>query len=141
MAKGKQQNAWEFFGELLRERREAAGLSRNDLGAQVFVSGTYIGLFEQGVRKPQLDVAKRIDEVLQTAGIFEQTCKKLIDGSPYASYFHEVAELESVATKLCEFAPMVVPVLLQTPEYARAVTLAVHPFAAEDYIEEKVTSR
>ncbi|MFI8965765.1 DUF5753 domain-containing protein, partial [Streptomyces sp. NPDC053493] len=63
------------------------------------------------------------------------------DGSPYASYFHEVAELESVATKLCEFAPMVVPGLLQTPEYARAVTLAVHPFAAEDYIEEKVTSR
>ncbi|GAA3395833.1 helix-turn-helix transcriptional regulator [Streptomyces roseoviridis] len=141
MAKAKRQDAWEFFGELLKERRETAGLSRNDLGARVFVSGTYIGLFEQGVRKPQLDVAKRIDEVLQTGGIFERTCKKLIDSSPYASYFHAVAELEAVATKICEFAPTVVPGLLQTPEYMRAQILAMYPFATEEYIEEKVTAR
>ncbi|MGW4161646.1 helix-turn-helix domain-containing protein [Streptomyces sp. NPDC004788] len=141
MAKGKQQATWEFFGELLRERREAARISRDDLGARVFVSGTYIGLFEQGVRKPQLDVAKRIDEVLQTGGIFERTCLKLINASPYASYFHEVAELETVATKICEFAPTVVPGLLQTAEYASVLTIASNPFATEDYVEEKVSSR
>lgn len=141
MARGKQQDAWVFFGELLKERRESAGLSQEELGRRVFVSGAYIGLFEQGIRKPQKDVAQRIDEVLQTGGIFERTWRKLIDKSPYASYFTEVAELEAVATKLCEFAPTVVPGLLQTAEYARALTVAVHPFAADDYIEEKVTSR
>ncbi|MFJ9811313.1 Scr1 family TA system antitoxin-like transcriptional regulator [Streptomyces sp. NPDC101158] len=141
MAKGRQQAAWEFFGELLKERREAAGLSQNDLGARVFVSGAYIGLFEQGVRKPQPDVAKRIDEVLQTGGIFERTWRKLIDRSPYAEYFHQVAELEGVATKICEFAPTVIPGLLQTPEYARAVTIAANPFATDAYVEEKVISR
>ncbi|MFB7862388.1 MULTISPECIES: Scr1 family TA system antitoxin-like transcriptional regulator [unclassified Streptomyces] len=141
MAKGRQQAAWEFFGELLKERREVAGLSQNDLGARVFVSGAYIGLFEQGVRKPQPDVAKRIDEVLQTGGIFERTWRKLIDRSPYAEYFHQVAELEGVATKICQFAPTVIPGLLQTPEYARAVTIAANPFATEAYVEEKVTSR
>ncbi|MFJ3499948.1 Scr1 family TA system antitoxin-like transcriptional regulator [Streptomyces sp. NPDC090135] len=141
MARGKQQDVWEFFGEVLKERREAAGLSQGDLGGRVFVSGGYIGLFEQGIRKPQLDVAKRIDEVLQTGGIFERTWRKLIDNSPYASYFHAVAELEAVATKICEFAPTVVPGLMQTGAYARAVTLAVHPFATEEYVEEKVTSR
>ncbi|MFF8602668.1 Scr1 family TA system antitoxin-like transcriptional regulator [Streptomyces sp. NPDC015232] len=141
MAKAKRDEVWVFFGELLKERREAAGLSQNELGRQVFVSGAYIGLFEQGVRKPQLDVAQRIDQALQTTGIFERTCRDLINASPYASYFHEVAELEAVATKLCEFAPTVVPGLLQTAEYARAVTVAVHPFATEQYVEEKVTSR
>ncbi|AJF65110.1 helix-turn-helix domain-containing protein [Streptomyces vietnamensis] len=141
MAKSKQQDAWEFFGELLKERREAAGLTQSELGRRVFVSGAYIGLFEQGIRKPQLDVAIRIDEVLQTGGIFERTWRRLIDKSPYASYFSEVAELEGVATKICEFAPLVVPGLMQTAEYARAVTLATHPFAAEDFIEEKVTAR
>jgi transcriptional regulator with XRE-family HTH domain len=141
MAKGKSKEAWEFFGELLRERREAANLTRNELGVQVFVSGTYIGLFEQGVRKPQLDVAQRIDVVLQTGGIFERTCRKLVDGSPYAAYFNDVADLETQATKLCEFAPTVVPGLLQTAEYARAVTTATNPFATEEYIEEKVSSR
>lgn len=141
MAKGKQDETWEFFGELLKERREAAGLSQGELGGRVFVSGGYIGLFEQGIRKPQLDVAQRIDEVLQTGGIFERTVRKLINKSPYASYFHEVAELEAVATRICEFAPLVVPGLLQTAEYARAVTLAANPFATEEYVEEKVTSR
>ncbi|WP_369144158.1 Scr1 family TA system antitoxin-like transcriptional regulator [Streptomyces sp. R44] len=141
MAKSKQQDAWEFFGELLKERREAAGFTQSELGRRVFVSGAYIGLFEQGIRKPQLDVAVRIDEVLQTGGIFERTWRRLIDKSPYASYFSEVAELERVATKICEFAPTVVPGLLQTAEYARAVTVATHPFATEEFIEEKVTAR
>ncbi|XIE78450.1 Scr1 family TA system antitoxin-like transcriptional regulator [Streptomyces sp. SBR177] len=141
MAKAKRDEVWVFFGELLKERREAAGLSQNELGRQVFVSGAYIGLFEQGVRKPQLDVAQRIDQALQTTGIFERTCRDLINASPYASYFHEVAELEAVATKLCEFAPTVVPGLLQTAEYARAVTVAANPFVTEEYIEEKVSSR
>ncbi|MEU3687668.1 helix-turn-helix domain-containing protein [Streptomyces narbonensis] len=141
MAKGKQDETWEFFGELLKERREASGLSQGELGGRVFVSGGYIGLFEQGIRKPQLDVAQRIDEVLQTGGIFERTVRKLINKSPYASYFHEVAELDSVATRICEFAPTVVPGLMQTAEYARAVTVAANPFATEEYVEEKVTAR
>ncbi|MFF0423436.1 Scr1 family TA system antitoxin-like transcriptional regulator [Streptomyces sp. NPDC004520] len=141
MAKSKQQEPWEFFGEILKERREEAGLTQNELGRRVFVSGAYIGLFEQGIRKPQLDVAVRIDEVLQTGSFFERTVRKLIDTSPYAPYFAEVAELERVATKICEFAPTVVPGLLQTAEYARAVTVAANPFVTEEYIEEKVTSR
>ncbi|MFB6621937.1 MULTISPECIES: Scr1 family TA system antitoxin-like transcriptional regulator [unclassified Streptomyces] len=141
MAKGKQQDAWVFFGEVLKERREAAGLTQEELGGRVFVSGAYIGLFEQGIRKPQLDVAQRIDVVLQTGGIFERTVRKLINKSPYASYFHAVADLEAVATKLCEFAPGVVQGLMQTASYARALTIAANPFVTDEYVEEKVTSR
>ncbi|MFB6526129.1 Scr1 family TA system antitoxin-like transcriptional regulator [Streptomyces sp. NPDC056399] len=141
MAKGKQQDAWVFFGEVLKERREAAGLTQEELGGRVFVSGAYIGLFEQGIRKPQLDVAQRIDVVLQTGGIFERTVRKLINKSPYASYFHAAADLEAVATKLCEFAPGVVQGLMQTASYARALTIAANPFVTDEYVEEKVTSR
>ncbi|MGW1246401.1 helix-turn-helix domain-containing protein [Streptomyces sp. NPDC002535] len=141
MARGKQQDAWVFFGEVLKERREAASLTQEELGGRVFVSGAYIGLFEQGIRKPQLDVAQRIDVVLQTGGIFERTVRKLINKSPYASYFHAVADLEAVATKLCEFAPGVVQGLMQTASYARALTIAANPFVTDEYVEEKVTSR
>jgi transcriptional regulator with XRE-family HTH domain len=141
MANGSRQAAWDFFGTELKRRREDAGLTQVELGLRVFVSGGYIGQFEQAIRKPQLDVAQRIDGVLQTDGIFERLCRKLIDDKRYADYFARAAELEAQATKICEFAPALVPGLLQTPAYARAVTLAMNPFAPDEFIDEKVSGR
>jgi transcriptional regulator with XRE-family HTH domain len=141
MANGSRQAAWEFFGAELKRRREDASMTQVELGARVFVSGGYIGQFEQAIRKPQLDVAQRIDEALQTDGIFERLWRKLIKEQPYTEYFAHAAELERLATEICEYAPMVIPGLLQTPEYARAVFLASNPLAAAEYIEELVRGR
>ncbi|MER6165328.1 helix-turn-helix domain-containing protein [Streptomyces violaceorubidus] len=141
MANGSRQAAWEFFGTELKRRREDAGITQVELGARVFVSGGYIGQFEQAIRKPQLDVAQRIDEALQTDGIFERLCRKLIDDPRYADYFAGVVELERLATRICEFAPTVVPGLLQTADYARAVTIAANPFKPDSYVEEIVAAR
>ncbi|MFI8346367.1 Scr1 family TA system antitoxin-like transcriptional regulator [Streptomyces sp. NPDC085596] len=141
MANGSRQAVWEFFGTELKRRREDAGLTQTELGARVFVSGGYIGQFEQAIRKPQLDVAQRIDQVLQTDGIFERLCRKLIDDPRYADYFAQVVELERLATRICEFAPTVVPGLLQTKEYARAVTVAANPFKSDEHVNEIVTAR
>ncbi|MCX5533678.1 helix-turn-helix transcriptional regulator [Streptomyces sp. NBC_00006] len=141
MAKGSRQAAWEFFGVELKRRREDAGLTQVELGLRVFVSGGYIGQFEQAIRKPQLDVAQRIDEALQSDGIFERMWRSLIDDHRYAGYFAEVVELERTATKICEFAPTMVPGLLQTPEYTRVTTLALNPFATDEYVDDLVTAR
>lgn len=141
MANGSRQAAWEFFGAELKRRRENAGITQVELGSRVFVSGGYIGQFEQAIRKPQLDVAQRIDESLQTDGIFERLWRKLIKEQPYTEYFAHVAELERLATEICEYAPMVIPGLLQTPDYARAVFLAGNPLAADEYIEELLSGR
>ncbi|MFG3506023.1 helix-turn-helix transcriptional regulator [Streptomyces sp. NPDC047821] len=135
------QAAWEFYGTELKNRREAAKMTQQELGRKVFVSGGYIGQFEQAIRKPQLDVAARIDEVLQTDGFFERMCRQLINKSPYAEYFAAAAELESLATTISDFAPTIVPGLLQTAPYARAVILASNPFASDGQIEEKVVAR
>jgi transcriptional regulator with XRE-family HTH domain len=141
MANGSRQAAWEFFGTELKRWREEAAFTQAELGARVFVSGGYIGQFEQAIRKPQLDVAKRIDEVLQTAGFFERLWRKLIKEQPYTEYFAHAVELERLATEILQFAPTVVPGLLQTPEYARAVFLASNPLATDEYIEELVRGR
>jgi len=141
MGNGSRQAAWEFFGAELKRRREAAGFTQGELGRRVFVSGGYIGQFEQAIRKPQRDVADRIDDALQTDGIFERMWRKLINDSRYAEYFAAVAELEALAAKICEFAPTVVPGLLQTAAYARAITVAANPFAADESVEEKISAR
>ncbi|MFJ9468521.1 helix-turn-helix domain-containing protein [Streptomyces caniferus] len=141
MANASRQAAWEFWGTELKRRREDAGLTQEALGRRVFVSGGYIGQFEQAIRKPQLDVAVRIDEVLQTDGFFERTWRKLIDDQRYAAYFAAAADLEPLATKICEFESMIVPGLLQTAAYARALTLANNPLAADKYIDDTVHAR
>ncbi|MFJ4756960.1 Scr1 family TA system antitoxin-like transcriptional regulator [Streptomyces sp. NPDC088763] len=141
MANGSRQAAWEFFGAELKRRRENAGITQSELGARVFVSGGYVGQFEQAIRKPQLDVARRIDDALQSDGIFERLWRKLIKEQPYTEYFAHAAELERLATEICEFAPAVVPGLLQTREYARALFLANRPLAAEEHIEELLKGR
>ncbi|MFF7553679.1 helix-turn-helix domain-containing protein [Streptomyces olivaceus] len=141
MANGSRQAAWEFFGTELKRRREDAGITQVELGARVFVSGGYIGQFEQAIRKPQLDVAQRIDDALQTDGIFERLWKKLIKDQPYTEYFAHVAELERLATGICEYAPTVVPGLLQTRAYAQALFLAGNPLATHEYVEELVKGR
>ncbi|MFE1508865.1 helix-turn-helix domain-containing protein [Streptomyces sp. NPDC058726] len=141
MANGSRQAAWEFFGAELKRRREDAGFTQVELGTRVFVSGGYIGQFEQAIRKPQLDVAQRIDDALQSDGIFERLCRKLIDDRRYAHYFAGVVELERLATRICEFAPTLVPGLLQTAMYARAVTVAANPFVPDEYVDEKVAAR
>ena len=141
MANGSRLAAWEFFGAELRRRREDMGLSQAQLGALVFVSGTYIGQFEQAIRKPQMDLAIRFDEILKTDGIFERLCIKLINDRRYADYFAKASELEALTTKICEFSHALVPGLLQTEEYARAVTVATNPLATEEYIADKVDGR
>lgn len=141
MANASRQAAWEFWGTELKRRREDAGLTQEGLGGMVFVSGGYIGQFEQAIRKPQLDVAIRIDAILQTDGFFERTWRKLIDDQRYPDYFAAAAELERLATKICEFESSLVPGLLQTAAYTRAVTLANNPFAADEYIEDTVRAR
>ncbi|WP_030625093.1 helix-turn-helix domain-containing protein [Streptomyces sclerotialus] len=140
MAKPRQV-AWEFFGAELKRRREAGGLTQQELGRRVFVSGGYIGQFEQAIRKPQLDVAERIDETLDTDGFFARLCEKLINNPRYMHYFAPVVELETLATKIYEFEPMLVPGLLQTPEYTRALMLAANPLNTEQAIEEMVAAR
>jgi hypothetical protein len=45
-----------------------------------------------------LDVAQRIDEILQTDGFFERTWRRLIDDKRYADYFAEAVTLPPEAS-------------------------------------------
>ncbi|MFI1887131.1 helix-turn-helix transcriptional regulator [Streptomyces jumonjinensis] len=141
MAKGQQQAAWEFFGTELRKRREEAKLTQAEVGAAVFVSGGYIGQFETAIRKPQLDVAQRLDALLQTGGFFERLWRTLIDSSPHASYFVAAAELEGLATHIYEWTPGLVPGLMQTADHFRSMILVDKPFESDEQIESRVRLR
>ncbi|MCT9092744.1 helix-turn-helix transcriptional regulator [Streptomyces sp. ASQP_92] len=145
MTRPKDLNPWDspraFYGTELRRHREAAGLSQDELGALVFCSGAYIGQMESATRRPPKEMAKLLDAVLKTDGILTRMCEAMEQASQHAEYFRLAAELEAMASAICEYAPMIVPGLLQTPEYTRALIRASRPFAGEEFIEKSVATR
>ncbi|MFE3326739.1 Scr1 family TA system antitoxin-like transcriptional regulator [Streptomyces sp. NPDC059176] len=129
-----------LLGAELRHAREKAGLSQRELGEPLFVSASFIGQLEAGTRRMQHDIARRIDETLGTNGFFERNCRAA-NKSKYPDHFAEAAEAEAFATTIREYAPLLIPGLLQTEAYARAVFRAYQPTAPEAVIDDLVEAR
>ncbi|WP_405730088.1 helix-turn-helix transcriptional regulator [Streptomyces sp. NBC_01537] len=130
-----------FYGAELRLKREEAGLSQDRLGERLYCSGAYIGQLEAATRRPQLDMAKQLDEIFGTGEHFSRLCRMVHKVSRHAEKFEAAAELEAMARSICEYASMFVPGLLQTAAYARAVFRAAQPVARAERIEELIAAR
>ncbi|MGW2491329.1 helix-turn-helix domain-containing protein [Streptomyces sp. NPDC001606] len=129
-----------LLGAELRHARERKGVSQEELGRRLFVSGSYIGQLEAGTRRMQPDFARMLDEVLETNGFFERNCRAAAR-SKYEEHFAEAAEAEAQATAIREYAPLLIPGLLQTRAYARAVNRVYDPTAPEETVEEWTEGR
>lgn len=138
-ARRKPRTAREKYGEELRLRRVAAGLTQEELGDQVVCSPTLISHFEAGRRLPKPDDAQRIDRALGTDGFFARWLEDL--ESKYADHFAAVAELEQQATLIQQFALSPVPGVFQTDGYARALFRAYRPNHTAEELDEAVVIR
>ncbi|MEV4866944.1 helix-turn-helix domain-containing protein [Streptomyces ossamyceticus] len=129
-----------LLGAELRHAREKAGLSQEDLGQRLFVSGSFVGQLEAATRRMNPEIARLIDVALDTGDFFLRNCKAAAK-STYTEHFVEAVEAESSATEIRQYEPLLIPGLLQTPAYARAVFRAYQPTAPEEVIERKVEHR
>jgi transcriptional regulator with XRE-family HTH domain len=55
-----------LFGHIIRQRREALGLSQEELGEQTNLSRNYIGMVERGETNPTLLVLRSLARALNT---------------------------------------------------------------------------
>ncbi|MFD5652151.1 helix-turn-helix domain-containing protein [Streptomyces sp. NPDC127039] len=129
-----------LLGAELRHAREKSGLSQEELGARLFVSGSFIGQLESGTRRMQPEYARLLDDVLSTEDFFRRNCAASAK-SKYPEHFAEAAEAEAQASAIRQYTPLLIPGLLQTAAYARAVFRAYRPTGAEEKIEALVTAR
>ncbi|MCX5204322.1 helix-turn-helix transcriptional regulator [Streptomyces sp. NBC_00237] len=128
------------YGDELKARREQAGLTQQELADLAFMTRTHIAHIEAGRRIPSLSDARRLDEALQTGGVF---ARFLPDAKrrKVAKHFEAARELESQASMIREFGLTLVPGLLQTEGYMRAVFRAYFPVKSKQKLEEAVTAR
>ena len=127
------------FADELKAAREQRGWSQADLADQIPYSLSTISMVEALHRVPTRDLAVHLDKAFGTPGTFARLEGRLRD-LPFPASFRPFAAYEAEATALYVFEHSLVPGLLQTPGYARAV-LATRPNTAEDEIDNLVTAR
>ncbi|MFI7102881.1 helix-turn-helix domain-containing protein [Streptomyces sp. NPDC050161] len=132
-----------FYGKELRWKREAAGRTLEELVDGSFYGTSYLSEIERGQRRMPLDLARHADRVLETDGFFERRCEDVrrAKRGGHAEYFIDAIELEERAREMEEWSPTLIPGLLQTATYARAVIEAAHPMQQADQVEEKIRAR
>ncbi|MEU3046149.1 helix-turn-helix transcriptional regulator [Streptomyces sp. NPDC006984] len=132
-----------LYGAELRHRREAAGLTLQRTVEGSFYGASLLSEIERGSRRMPADLARHVDRLLATDGFFERRCEDVRRArkGAHAEYFAPVAELESQARTIEKWSPTLIPGLLQTEAYARAVVHATHPLDQPDEVETRVAAR
>ncbi|MEO3815640.1 DUF5753 domain-containing protein [Plantactinospora sp. B24E8] len=124
--------------ELLRRERTRRGLTRDQTGAAVNVSASSVGAFESGRMVPMPDTARAYDTLFET-GDEVQRLSAEARSEAQAPWLRPWTDNERRATLLRWFEHSLIPGLLQTEAYARAI-LAVGPHRP-DRVEELTAAR
>jgi transcriptional regulator with XRE-family HTH domain len=133
-------SAMAMFSEELRRARAKVGLTQDQLAEKVAYSPSLVAHVETGTRAPSADFAARADEALSTGGLLSRL-QPLVRGEAYPAWFRDWVEIEREATSLRWFEPLLIPGLLQTEEYARAVLAAAHPASGDGEVDRLVSAR
>ncbi|MFG1950069.1 Scr1 family TA system antitoxin-like transcriptional regulator [Micromonospora sp. NPDC048830] len=125
--------------EQLRRARQARGLSQEELGKLINYSSSKVSAVETGQNPVTPDYLARVDTALDTGGLFVAMLE-LIRFHAAPEWFRPWDENEREATALRWYDPTVIPGLLQTEGYARAM-LALGGELTADEVETRVVTR
>jgi transcriptional regulator with XRE-family HTH domain len=128
-----------LLGEL-RRARSVAGLSQEDLGKTINYSASLVSAVENGQRPPSRDYLVAVDGALHTGGLFERLLSGLVSIDQAPVWFRDWLIIEREATLIRWFEPLVLPGLLQTEAYARAIVSGAG-LLDEAKIEQVVVTR
>ncbi|MGP3969838.1 helix-turn-helix domain-containing protein [Streptomyces sp. 6N223] len=128
------------FGRQVRLLRESHSLSRDDVGAFCNVSGSMIGAVERAERIPDTQLIENLDTRLQANGLLASVTDYM-SAEQYKEFFRDYVVLERQCFALNNYAPLLVPGLLQTEAYARATFRMHSPALDEEEIEKEVARR
>jgi transcriptional regulator with XRE-family HTH domain len=130
-----------LFGSRVRKLRTAAGLTQTDVGALTHVVGSRIAQIERATgAKPTLELTRALDRELVADDL-------LVDLWPYVyreafpNWSQAFIAYSARAAVIRQYASHVVPGLLQTPEYARALLSVGHSLRDAEHLEERVAAR
>jgi transcriptional regulator with XRE-family HTH domain len=130
------------FGAVVQALREHAGLSREEFAERVRFSKHTVASVELGRRMPDESFVERAEEATGNTGVLRRSARYLTRGEPgLAAWFRRWARLERIAASLCTYECRLVPGLLQSEGYARAVFEGTVPLAPQGQLEDFMVRR
>ena len=118
---GEHMTARQFVGKEIRLAREAKGLGRVELAKSFPVSESLIRWWESGRTIPAEQYVERLIAVLGLPEMIQHVLDDLVSNEVAPEWLGKWLTVEDKSTSVLNFEPLVVPGLMQTEDYARAV--------------------
>ncbi|CAL9298512.1 helix-turn-helix domain-containing protein [Streptomyces sp. SudanB66_2053] len=130
-----------LFGARVRRLRTAAGLTQAELGALTHVVSTRITQIERASgAKPTLELARALDAALGADDLLVELWP-YVYREAFPDWSRKFMEYSERAVAVRQYAAHVVPGLLQTEDYARAVLKVGRTLSSEEQLRERVALR
>ncbi|SCF57318.1 helix-turn-helix transcriptional regulator [Streptomyces sp. Ncost-T10-10d] len=131
---------WVAYGKLLQHLRKRAELNQQALGDAIGYSLEQVASVEQGRRPAKEAFTVAADRVLAAGGVLE-VLQADVDRAKLPQFFRNFALIEAEVLSRFSYDPLLVPGLLQTEAYARAVFGGHCPPFSEEIIDQHTEAR
>ncbi|MFD8949013.1 Scr1 family TA system antitoxin-like transcriptional regulator [Streptomyces xanthophaeus] len=126
------------FGREVRLERERLGISRKELAKAATCGYSLVAKIESGDRIPPREFAEACDRQFPHSNGRFVRLWPLVLRYAFPPWFRRYVELEEKATVVRMFNPQLLPGLVQTTDYARAVLRTGRPSNLEDLVTARI---
>ncbi|MEV0961867.1 helix-turn-helix transcriptional regulator [Streptomyces sp. NPDC049910] len=131
---------WRYCGNQIKLWRTEAGVSREELGKEANYEYETVKSMEQGRRKPSARLLQVADQMCGAQGKL-LAALEFLKPEPFPARAKEFMAIEAEAVSRHSYDALLIPGLLQTEEYARALIGESHPPLDDETVEERVRAR
>lgn len=129
-----------IFGTMFKLRRLAAGLTQQELADICHCALSEISKIERGRKHAPHKVIERADKATGDDGELIEMYNEL-PWDDLKEGFQEYLRHEEKATKIRDYQPLIIPGILQTAAYARALIMGDSPDAKSETVDDMVSDR
>ncbi|MFE9825361.1 helix-turn-helix domain-containing protein [Streptomyces sp. NPDC005791] len=131
---------WVAYGTLLQHLRKRAGLNQQALGEAIGYSLEQVASVEQGRRAAKATFTVAAERALGADGVLD-VLQTEVDRAKLPRFFRNFALIEAEVLSRFSYDPLLVPGLLQTEAYARAVFAGHCPPFSEEIVDQHTEAR
>lgn len=132
---------WRRLGHELRMLRKKAGMTQVQVARALNMVDSHVSAWERGTRGMTQEQAEQLDQIFNTSGLVARAWRKMHAPDALPAWYEEVPQLEQAVSELREYQSQVIPGLIQTSDYAKALIRDSTPWASVTEIDRMVESR